>query len=92
MEKMDKVDKVDIKKIDENTISVIKNMPTQFSFTIEYLKTQRLMALEQKEREIAQKDLEIAEIDFYLAECKKLDIKEKPEEIIEENHEEIIAN
>lgn len=74
----------EIKKIDENTISVVKTVPVQFSFTPEYLINQRLAILAQKEKDNIQRDLEIAEVDSYLAECKKLNVVLKPVEIIEE--------
>ena len=75
-----------ITKKDENTIEVVKTMPVAFTFTPEYLKTQREAILKQKEEQIAQRDLEIAEIDGYLAECAKLNVVEK---VVEKPTEEI---
>jgi hypothetical protein len=76
-----------ISKKDENTIEVIKTVPVVFTFTPEYLKTQRIAVLKQKEEQIAQRDKEIAEIDGYLAEMDKLGVKEK---IVENDKNNII--
>lgn len=70
-----------ITKKDNNTIEVVKSVPVAFSFTPEYLKTQREAILKQKAEQIDQRDLEIAEIDAYLAECNRLGVEEKPVEI-----------
>lgn len=60
----------------DGKLRVVKTMPVQFDFTVEYLKEQRAKIVEQKEREIAQRDTELAEVDAYLAECERLEIVE----------------
>ena len=73
-----------IVKKDDNTIEVVKVMPVSFTFTPEYLKTQREAILKQKAEQIAQRDIEIAEIDGYLAEMEKLGVSEKVIETVKE--------
>ena len=73
-----------IVKKDDNTIEVVKVMPVSFTFTPEYLKTQREAILKQKAEQIAQRDIEIAEIDRYLAEMEKLGVSEKVIETVKE--------
>jgi hypothetical protein len=71
-----------ITKKDSNTISVVKSVPVQFDFTPEYLKKQIENIKAQKDRDNAQRDLEISECEAYLAECVKLDVVEKPIEVV----------
>ena len=80
-----------IVKKDDNTIEVVKVMPVSFTFTPEYLKTQREAILKQKAEQIAQRDIEIAEIDGYLAEMEKLGVSEKVIEDVKEVSEEVVA-
>lgn len=71
-----------ITKKDDNTIQVVKSVPVQFDFTPEYLKEQRQRIVDQKEKDNLQRDKEIAEVDAYIAECVKLEVVEKPVEVI----------
>jgi hypothetical protein len=73
----------EITKVDDNTISVIKNVPVEFKFTPEYLTEQRAKIVAQKEKDNAQRDVEIAEIDGYLAEMARLNVVAKPVEVVE---------
>jgi hypothetical protein len=85
------MENINITKKDDNTIEVVKVMPVAFTFTPEYLKTQREAILKQKAEQIAQRDIEIAEIDGYLAEMEKLGVCEKVIEDVKEVSEEIVA-
>lgn len=85
------MENINITKKDDNTIEVVKAMPVVFTFTPEYLKTQREAILKQKAEQIAQRDIEIAEIDGYLAEMEKLGVGEKVIEDIKEASEEVVA-
>ncbi len=78
------MENINITKKDDNTIEVVKVMPVAFTFTPEYLKTQREAILKQKAEQIAQRDIEIAEIDRYLAEMEKLGVSEKVIETVKE--------
>ena len=85
------MENINITKKDDNTIEVVKVMPVSFTFTPEYLKTQREAILKQKAEQIAQRDIEIAEIDGYLAEMEKLGVSEKVIEDVKEVSEEVVA-
>ena len=85
------MENINITKKDDNTIEVVKVMPVSFTFTPEYLKTQREAILKQKAEQIAQRDIEIAEIDGYLAEMEKLGVCEKVIEDVKEVSEEVVA-
>jgi hypothetical protein len=71
-------------KKDSNTITVVKSVPVEFTFTPEYLKEQRQRIVEQKDRDNAQRDIEIAECEAYLLKCTELEVVEKPVEEVEE--------
>lgn len=77
----------EITKKDDNTITVVKTMPIAFDFTVEYLKEQRQKIVEQQIRDNEQREKELAEVDAYLAECTKLDVVEKPVEVLTEDKE-----
>jgi hypothetical protein len=70
-----------IEKKDDNTITVVKSVPVEFTFTPEYLKEQRQRIVDQKDRDNAQRDIEIAEVDAYLLKCTELEVVEKPVEV-----------
>ena len=59
-------------KVDATTIRMVKVLPVQFDYKLDFLVEQRLRIIAQKERDNAQRDLEIAECDELIAKCAEL--------------------
>lgn len=67
--------KITTEKLDEVTLRVVKTLPVQFDYKLDYLVEQRQRIVEQKDRDNAQRDLEIAECDDLISNCGELEIK-----------------
>ena len=67
---------MEVTKVDENTIKVVKDITTTQQNTYSYgdLIKQKEAIETRKANEIAQRDAEIAEVDVLIAECIKLGI------------------
>jgi len=74
---------MEINKIDDNQIEVVKTeqVTTKATFTYEYLIWQRDAIQYQKDRENALRDAELLEIDELLKWCEKLSVTAKVEEV-----------
>ena len=75
---------MEIQKLDNTTLRVVKTVPVAFDYDYNTLVGQRAKIVEQKERDNAQRDLEIAEVDELLAEFKKLKMDTTIKEVVEE--------
>lgn len=75
---------MEITKVDENTIKVIKieEVQTDTNFTYEELLNQKANIISQKESFCDQRDIEIAEVEELISECEKLGVKLKEEKLI----------